>query len=262
MKSFGVFIAAVAFVLCGFVPIFAQTKPSSDQKTGACSVNVIGNANTVSIKCDGIDRTVAQQIETILSRTSHDAKATKDLSAKLDRLLEEMATAQPPIAIAPNGIANAAPNLGDQTVNNFGLTQYPPPGVIPNVRVCVEPGKRATEGYSTSVTLSTDVRITRPAFMFYFDKPVAEKVSVQAGAFNESRSGRDTNSPQPQNTVGFYITTVGSMSETSWYPRDKIELSVQSQEPVQLVRAIGASGDVTDVNRVNNLAENITVGCN
>jgi hypothetical protein len=35
----------------------------------------------------------------------------------------QIGTTQAPIAIAPNGIANAAPNLGTQSVNNFG----PPP---------------------------------------------------------------------------------------------------------------------------------------
>jgi hypothetical protein len=127
MKSFGIFIAVVVFCFCEPAPMFSQTKPSSDQKAGACSVNVIGNANTVSIKCDGVDRAVAEQIETILNRTLHDAKATRDLSAKLDRLLKEMPTAQAPVAIAPNGIANAAPNLGNQTVNNYA----PPARTIP-----------------------------------------------------------------------------------------------------------------------------------
>lgn len=35
----------------------------------------------------------------------------------------QIGATQGPVAIAPNGIANAAPNLGSQTVNNFG----PPP---------------------------------------------------------------------------------------------------------------------------------------
>jgi hypothetical protein len=127
MRNFGLLGIFVGFCISEFAPAFAQTKPSSDQKAGACSVNVSGNANTVSIKCDGVDRTVAEDIETILNRTLNNVKATKDLSAKLDRLLKEMSLPQTTVAIAPSGIANAAPNMGAQTVNNFA----PPARTIP-----------------------------------------------------------------------------------------------------------------------------------
>jgi hypothetical protein len=81
-----------AFALVGLVvasPLaFAQTKPSSDQKAGDCSVNVNGNGNTASLVCEGIDATLAKQIQEILHGTKQNESATKDISAKLDRIVD------------------------------------------------------------------------------------------------------------------------------------------------------------------------------
>jgi len=118
MKSFGVLMVVVLFCCCELSTIFAQSKQPTDQQAGDCSVNISGNGNTASLVCKGIDVTVAKQIREILDATRHNETKMKDVSQKLDQIISQMGV-QPAVAIAPNGIANAAPNLGSQTVNNF-----------------------------------------------------------------------------------------------------------------------------------------------
>jgi hypothetical protein len=87
-----------------------------------------------------------------------------------------------PIAIAPNGIANAAPNFGTQTVNNLGtLPDVPESGVIPIVTICSSESLATGDNkyfpgdsYITTITLQTNTPITRPSYGFLFDGAVGD----------------------------------------------------------------------------------------
>jgi hypothetical protein len=71
------------------------------------------------------------------SKTSSSGAIVQENNGGSNNTNTQIGTAQGPIAIAPNGIANAAPNLGSQSVtNNF----VPPPRTIPpDVRAeCLE----------------------------------------------------------------------------------------------------------------------------
>lgn len=175
----------------------------------------------------------------------------------------QIGAAQAPVAIAPYGIANAAPNSGQQTVNNFGNPQYPPPGVVPTITVCEVPNVASSADYKTFITLTTDTRITRPAFGFYFDGPVSRDGSVEVpGAFSHTIHSRDTNSSTPENTFMFYVPELGDLTETSWYPPSPIKVSITSSNPVHLTHIETASGSASDVNQIRALAEELRFACN
>ena len=69
---------------------FAQSRPQLDQKVGNCSVIQNGTGNTVSLNCDNIDATLAKQIQEILNGTRQNTSASKDISEKLDRIINHM----------------------------------------------------------------------------------------------------------------------------------------------------------------------------
>ena len=72
---------------CECSPILAQAKPSPDQKAGDCAIEISGNGNTASLVCDGIDVTLAKQIREILSGTRQNTSAAKEMSQKLDQII-------------------------------------------------------------------------------------------------------------------------------------------------------------------------------
>src|SRR3984957_10819414 len=97
---------------------FAQSKPQLDQKVGNCSIIQNGTGNTASLNCDNIDATLAKQIQEILNGTRQNTSAAKDISEKLDRIINQMdqAEAQPLVAlkfVGPKGPAVACVNESD-----------------------------------------------------------------------------------------------------------------------------------------------------
>lgn len=248
----------------------AQNAPNVQAKAfGICNSIVQANQGSVQIRCDtAMDEATRKKFLTLLNQILNNTKDTNATNKKLDSLLEFMTHLQTTsinsTASAPNGIANAEPNMGQQTVNNYGNTQYPLAGQIPNIRVCVAQSvQRNPNGpYTTSITLTTDTRISRPVFMFYFDRPVKHPATLHLPGIGEYRQSRDTNYIPTENTEGFYVTTIGSISETSWYPSSKIGLEVESENAVHVLRIEGASGSVDSVNQIHGLQENITMVCN
>lgn len=90
MKTITFVGALMAFCLIGHSPLLAQVKSPTDQKAGDCSVNISGSRNTASLVCNGVDPTVARQIQAILSGTARNEAALKDLSEKLDRIINRV----------------------------------------------------------------------------------------------------------------------------------------------------------------------------
>jgi hypothetical protein len=106
---------------------FAQVKAAVSQQAGDCSVNITGNANSVSLVCRNVDPKLAEQVRAILNGTQRNEKALKEISQKLDPIVKEIG--KPLIHIEQRSEGPNSPN----TVN---INQRPPPRRIP-------PDKRA-----------------------------------------------------------------------------------------------------------------------
>ena len=68
----------------------AQQKAPIRQQAGDCAVNIAGNNNTASLICKNLDPTIAGQVQAILNSTRRNEKASKDISAKLERILNDL----------------------------------------------------------------------------------------------------------------------------------------------------------------------------
>jgi len=106
---------------------FAQVKVQVSQQAGDCSVNITGNANSVSLVCRHVDPKLAEQVRAILNGTQRNEKALKEISQKLDPIVKEIGN--PLIHIEQRSEGPNSPN----TVN---INQRTPPRRIP-------PDKRA-----------------------------------------------------------------------------------------------------------------------
>jgi hypothetical protein len=90
MKFFvmiGVFVTLCLGVISVAIP---QSKTPTNQQAGDCSVNITGSDNTASLVCTGVNSKLAEQVRAILNRTRRNENAVKDMSEKLDRILEQM----------------------------------------------------------------------------------------------------------------------------------------------------------------------------
>lgn len=66
----------------------------------------------------------------------------------------QIGTAQAPIVVAPNGIANAAPNFGNQTVNNFGDMPNPPLVLTDEQCSSISAALRPFKGQTVAISVS------------------------------------------------------------------------------------------------------------
>src|ERR1017187_5476933 len=70
--------------------VFSQANMPIAQKSGDCSINIIGNSNTGTVTCDNVDKKLAEQIRQLVIASRRDGKTLKDISDKLDVLLKDL----------------------------------------------------------------------------------------------------------------------------------------------------------------------------
>ena len=100
---------------------FSQTKGTTEQQAKDCAQNFIGNNNTGTVTCYNVDKKLADQIGQLVAASKRDGKTLKDISDKLDVLLQAQPSVTTTIQQAPNGI-NIGPGAiaPNPQVNNFG----------------------------------------------------------------------------------------------------------------------------------------------
>lgn len=183
----------------------------------------------------------------------------------------EIGTAQGPVAVAPNGIANAAPNLGTQTVTNTFADAYPRPGLTPTVSFCVSPTQIAGDRYETRIAITTDIQITAPFWVLIFDTPVDEHATLsidgitepfgmmighpQTAALPLGTLPPDASSllvdsaksfvPESDEMLRVQITEIGPPfggPYRPWGPNDRVELTVRSKQKAHLLAVASGYG--------------------
>jgi len=165
---------------------------------------------------------------------------------------------------APGGINIGRDNLGTATVNNFGPTQYPLPGEQPTFTFCVNPSEPIPAGltkhnqgasFQTKMTITSDIKITRPGFFLTFDRPVLPNARPSVvGASQTSTYKMDS-----ENTVGFFFSILAS--ETSWFPNQKMMVTVFSAQPVKLVGVEATYGSVENANQRTVIVGKLVINC-
>lgn len=70
--------------------LFPHLVSAQAQNAGSCSVLQSGSGNTANLRCDNIDATLAKQVRDILKSAKQNQSATKDISAKLDKILKQL----------------------------------------------------------------------------------------------------------------------------------------------------------------------------
>lgn len=117
-------LVLLAFLFC--VSAFSQSPGTASQQAKDCAQNFIGNNNSGTVTCTGVDKKLANQIGELVGASKRDSNALKSIMEKLDALLKELRNPPANITIqqAPNGI-NIGPGaiVPNPQVNNFG----PPP---------------------------------------------------------------------------------------------------------------------------------------
>ncbi len=66
----------------------AQTKGTTEQQAKDCAQNFIGNNNTGTVTCTGVDKKLADLIGQLVAASKRDGKTLKDLSIKIEELLK------------------------------------------------------------------------------------------------------------------------------------------------------------------------------
>ncbi len=146
---------------------------------------------------------------------------------------------------APNGIGISGGNVANPTVNNYGgaMPEQPVPGTTPTVTICSSVSPAPGEKYITTITLQTDIPITRPSYGFLFDGPV--------GGGDISISGLST-TPYVNNVNLLHfedrsyafklISTDFPGGSEVWNPGVVIKAAVPSKTEVRLVKVFSFFG--------------------
>jgi hypothetical protein len=111
MKNLTMFGILVAILLSMTHSAATQSKAQSDQRAGNCSVNIAGNGNTASLACEGIDPTLAKQVREILIGTRRNESAVKDISEKLDQIINHINEEAIPPEVALRFVYPTSPAL-------------------------------------------------------------------------------------------------------------------------------------------------------
>lgn len=145
--------------------------------------------------------------------------------------------------------------LSNVTVNNnYGNPQYPLFREVPTFTLCVKlsqplPRRLAIRhpgsSCQTELTITSDVRITRPGFFLTFDGAVAPDVQASVVGVSKTMIYK----LDSENKVGFYFSSLGDTSETSWFPDQKMMVTVYSAQPVKLVGIVATYGYVSKANQ-------------
>ena len=97
--------------------MLGQTKPSVEQNSGNCAVNIVGNGNTASLVCHDLDSKLAEQMKAILNSARHNQSALDVISKQLAAIQAEVD--KPTFQIQQRSEGPNSPN----TVN---INQRPP----------------------------------------------------------------------------------------------------------------------------------------
>jgi len=136
-----------------------------------------------------------------------------------------------PTAVAPNGIAIAGGNVTNPTVNNFA----PPPPKPAVVNVCVGEPQNVGRGaghdgnFRLILTLTTDSPVENPTYGFQFNGAILSK-------------GSAASSPDMAVNIKEGVTTPTSFAFAiyqTWYPGQRMNVEVYSQDAVSFVDAVG-----------------------
>jgi hypothetical protein len=169
------------------------------------------------------------------------------LKAIMMKLDEMPKTTSLPITCTGLTLSNCGPN-GSITVNG------PPPLPTPTVSMCISHPESSSQGYySTLITLKTDVQITMPFFVFFFDGPVEDGTfEMDAHPFGCQCPRRADKLPNPERSMGFKLISV-DMGRDVWFPADgPIKATIKSQKPINLVNVLSGGGeDDSKVLKVN-----------
>lgn len=99
--------------------------------------------------------------------------------------------------------------------------------------------------YQTKLTITSDIKITRPGFFLTFDGPVASNIQASVVGVSKILIYK----LESEKKVGFYFSSLGSSSETCWFPNQKMMVTVYSEEPVKLVGIVATYGNVSKANQ-------------
>ena len=163
-----------------------------------------------------------------------------------------------------SGINIGGDNFGTATVNNFGPPQYPLPGEQPTFTFCVSPSEPLSQGlahlnrgasYQTKMTITSDIKITRPGFFLIFDQPVLPNARPSVVGMSQT----NTYKMDSENKVGFFFSTLAS--ETTWFPNQKMMVTVFSAQPVKLVGVGATYGSVENANQRRIVVGKLIINC-
>jgi hypothetical protein len=83
----------VFFVMC-FGPVAVAQSTGAASSQGTCSAANTGNNSTVTVTCHNVDKKLADLIGQLVTASKRDGKTLKDISEKLDALLDEIQSQQ------------------------------------------------------------------------------------------------------------------------------------------------------------------------
>jgi hypothetical protein len=132
----------------------------------------------------------------------------------------QIGTAQAPIAIAPNGIANAAPNFGTQAVIN-------PEPPLPAVKWTIEKLAASSDKKpGVIVHVSTDSPFPNAAFSALCDRPCTSVVASYPTGFTDSVGGNSKSNPNLV-AVRLDLPRIVNAGDTlNWEVRSKDEQAI------------------------------------
>ena len=218
------FLLVLVFVLIFWKPVMlAYEKKTADTEGNSLAANKSAQQST--------QQSTPAPAAQGSSPTSHKNKKSAvqtQTSTGPSATSTQIGTAQGPVAVAPNGIANAAPNLGSQTVNNF----EPP---APNVVATSFPSEKQTQrdgqpdAYKTKFTIKTDRETDFLSFRLAFDGPYSSaqvETSYTPSIAYSSRGGDMNGHP----ALEFSITYPKTLS-----PGGEINVFAYSAQPLKMV---------------------------
>ena len=89
--------AALALLMA--TSAFPQSAGATSQQAKDCAQNFIGNNNTGTVTCTGVDKKLTDLIGQLVSASKRDGKTLKNISDKLEALLKELQNQTPTISI-------------------------------------------------------------------------------------------------------------------------------------------------------------------
>jgi hypothetical protein len=174
----------------------------------------LGNNNIVNVP--------PREKEKHLTRDIVTAQVTRGAAKK------ETSESPPTQVTAPNGIAISGGVVNNPTVNNFG----PPPPPKPTVTICISRPPATDASHTVVMTFKTDVAITEPYYVLYFDGPVGDGTADSpSGAYGFLKSrAKDS----LESSFAFKLTSI-NFGAGRWLPSQEIKVTVPSKNSVRFI---------------------------